>query len=460
MARPCLRHPPATRGIDRDARAARHPHRLLAGDVHGSDRHRRGREAAHAARRVGGTPCWPEPIVTVRALARVNLAAIERNVARIGRELAPGVALCAVVKADGYGHGAAPAARAALAGGAHWIAVVAATEARTLREAGIAAPILVMGALSAPELDVALAARADVVAWDERFVDAVAARGGGAVHVKLDTGMGRLGTRDPAQATRIAELAAATDGVRLAGLMTHFATADDRDDPFLGEQLARFAAWVGPLREAHPGIVAHAANSAATLRDPATHFDLVRVGVAIYGLDPFHEDPATRDLEPALALESWVSVVKPVAAGESAGYGRRFVARAPTHVATLPIGYGDGWRRALTNNADVLVRGARHPLVGTVSMDNVTVDVGSPAAAATGDAAVLIGAQGDERITAEEVASRLGTINYEITCALLPRVPRAYHHDGEPQATGARPPAAADGARAATPAATGADRRP
>ena len=369
---------------------------------------------------------------TVRALARVNLAAIERNVARLRRELAPATSLCAVVKADGYGHGAVPSARAALAGGARWLAVVAAGEAAQLRAAGIDAPVLVMGALSATELDVALAARAAVVAWDVDFVAEVAARGGGAVHVKLDTGMGRLGTRDARAATRVAEAAAAADGVVLEGAMTHFATADERGDAFFGEQLERFAAWAPALQRAHPRIVLHAANSAATLRDRGAHFDLVRTGIAIYGLDPFGEDPAARDLEPALELRSYVGAVKPMAPGESAGYGRRFVATAPTAVATLPIGYGDGVRRGLTNNADVLVGGRRRPLVGTVSMDNVAVEIGSPAAAAVGDAAVLIGAQGGERITAEEVARRLDTINYEVTCGLLARVPRSYHRDGEP----------------------------
>ena len=368
----------------------------------------------------------------VRALARVNVAAIERNVVRLRRELAPRTAFCAVVKADGYGHGAVPAARAALAGGATWLAVAAAAEAAELRAAGIEEPILVMGALSDAELDVALGARADVVAWHADFVAAVAARGGGAVHVKLDTGMGRLGTRDAAQAGRAVEAAAATDGVRLAGAMTHFATADERGDAFLGEQLERFEAWVGEVRAVHPEVLVHAANSAATLREARAHFDLVRAGVAIYGMDPFGEDPAARDLEPALELRSYVAEVKPVAPGESAGYGRRFVAREPTHLATLPIGYGDGVRRGLTNNADVLVGGVRRPLVGTVSMDNVTVDVGTPPAAVIGDDAVLIGAQGAERITAEEVARRLQTINYEVTCGLLPRVPRAYHRDGTP----------------------------
>jgi alanine racemase len=373
--------------------------------------------------------------VAVRALARVNLAAIERNAARMRRALdagATGAALCAVVKADGYGHGAVPSARAALAGGATWLAVAAAGEAAELRAAGLDAPILVMGALSPAELDIALEAGADVVAWDEAFVAGVAARGGGAVHVKLDTGMGRLGTRDPAAATRVAQAAEATEGVRLAGAMTHFATADERDDGFFAEQLDRFTAWAPGLKAAHPAIVVHAANSAGTLRGPAAHFDMVRCGVALYGLDPFGEDAAARELEPALELHSYVSAVKPIAAGESAGYGRRFIATTPTHTATVPIGYGDGVRRALTNNLDVLVRGARRPLVGTVSMDNITLDVGRPPAAAVGDPAVLIGAQGDERISAEEIARRLETINYEVTCGLLPRVPRLHHHDGDP----------------------------
>jgi alanine racemase len=370
--------------------------------------------------------------VAVRALARVNLAAIERNVTRMRRELRPHVSLCAVVKADGYGHGALPAARAALAGGANWLAVAAATEAAALRDADIDAPILVMGALSERELDIALEAVADVVAWNERFIGLVADRGGGAVHVKLDTGMGRLGTRDPALATRVADAALAAPGVTFAGAMTHFATADERGDAFMGKQLERFLRWVTPLRAAHPEIYVHAANSAATLRDAATHLDMVRVGLALYGLDPFGEDPSAHGLEPALELRSRVAAVKPIAPGESAGYGRRFVARKPTNLATLPIGYGDGVRRALTNNAEVLVGGARRPLVGTVSMDNVTVDVGRSATVAVGDDAVLIGRQGEQRITAEELARRLDTINYEITCGLLPRVPRAYHRDGEP----------------------------
>ena len=250
------------------------------------------------------------------------------------------------------------------------------------------------------------------------------------VHVKLDTGMGRLGTRDPEEATRVAEEVAAAPHLRLAGAMTHFATADEPGDEFMAEQLERFVAWARPLRARHPGILLHAANSAATLRDAATHLDLVRPGVAIYGLDPFQADPAEHDLEPALELRSYVAEVKPIAPGQSAGYGRRFVAREPTTLATVPIGYGDGVRRALSDNADVLVGGRRRPLRGTVSMDNITLDLGPHPDVRRGDEAVLIGTQGEERILAEEWARRLATINYEITCAIGPRVPRAYHRDG------------------------------
>jgi alanine racemase len=363
----------------------------------------------------------------LRALARVNVAAIERNVARLRRELRAGAELCAVVKSDGYGHGAAAAAHAALAGGAMWLAVATAGEAAQVRAAGLDAPLVVLGALSPEELDAALAARADVVAWREELVAAVAARGGGRVHVKLDTGMGRLGTRDPEEATRVAEAAAASPSIELVGAMTHLATADELGDAFFGEQLARFEAWALPLRERHPGLLLHAANSAALLRDAASHFDLVRAGVAIYGLDPFQEDAAARGLEPALELASYVAEVKPCATGESAGYGRRFVAAQDTVIATVPIGYGDGVSRALTNNAELLVGGRRFALVGTVSMDNVALDLGADGGGVRrGDEALLIAAG----LPAEEMARRLGTINYEITCSLTARVPRAYHRDG------------------------------
>jgi alanine racemase len=345
--------------------------------------------------------------VSSRAVARIDLGAIERNCSRLPKPL------CAVVKANAYGHGMAPAAEAALAGGAEWLAVATAEEAAELRVAGIDARLLVMGALTAAELRTAIEADADVVAWTEEVAEAAPR-----VHVKLDTGMSRLGTKDRELALR---LAARPNAV---GLMTHFATADEPGDDLFGRQLEVFSAFVSQV--GRDELIVHAANSAAALRDPASHFDLVRCGIAVYGLDPFQEDPAAHQLEPALSLHSWVASVRRLEAGESAGYGRRWRAEGPTWLATVPIGYGDGWRRDLTNNADVLIRGRRHPLVGAVSMDNVTVALGRDTDVELGDEVVLIGRQGDERVLAEEVARRLGTINYEVTTGLLPRVRREH----------------------------------
>jgi alanine racemase len=346
----------------------------------------------------------------VRAQARIDAGAIERNCARL-RAIA-GTRLCAVVKADGYGHGALTAARAARRGGAEWLAVATAQEAAHLREAGVGGRILVMGALSLEEAPIALAADADVVVWRRVFLDRLP--DGARVHVKLDTGMGRLGTRDAGEALDVAREAQRRG--MLAGAMTHFATSDD-DPAYAREQLAAFRAFLDGLPA---GIVRHAANSAAAIGIPESRLDMVRCGIAVYGLDPFQRDPFAHGLAPALTLASYVAEVKPTAPGQSVGYGRRYVARRPTTIATLPIGYADGVRRGLTDNADVLIGGRRRPVVGTVSMDNITVE----ADARRGEEAILIGAQGDERILAEEWARRLGTINYEITCGISARVPR------------------------------------
>ena len=340
-----------------------------------------------------------------RALAKVDLGAIERNCARLPKPL------CAVVKANGYGHG--PVADAALAGGATRLAVATADEARELREQGVDAPVLVLGALTGDELRVALEADADVVAWTDEVAEAAPR-----VHVKLDTGMGRLGTKDREQALRLAARP------NVAGLMTHFATADEPGDDLFPAQLEAFRDFVEAV--GRDDLIAHAANSAAALRDPASHFDMVRCGIAIYGMDPFHEDPAAHGLEPALSLHSWVAAVRRFEPGDSAGYGRRWTAAERCWVGTVPIGYGDGWRRGLTNDCDVLIRGRRHPVVGTVSMDSVTVALGADTDVEVGDPVVLIGSQGEERILAEEVARRLGTINYEVTTGLLPRVRREH----------------------------------
>jgi len=371
----------------------------------------------------------------LRAQARVNLAAIERNCARLRSVAGADTLLCAVVKANAYGHGAVPVARAAQAGGARWLAVAGADEAVELRAAGIEGPILTMGALSADELPVALEAGADVVAWRIGFVKAVRAwaRASGRrarVHVKLDVGMGRLGVRDADELLGIAREVDAAPELELVGAMTHLPCADV-DAERTAVEVERFRAFGERLRAVRPDALLHAGNSAATLGLPAARLDMVRCGVAIYGLDPFGRDAGEHGLEPALELRSYVGALKPLAAGESVGYGATFVAREPTWIATLPIGYGDGWRRAFSDNADVLIGGRRRPLVGRVSMDNVTVDVGSdPAGVVEGDEAVLLGGAGPQRVTAEELARRIDTINYEITTALTARPTRVYHRDG------------------------------
>jgi alanine racemase len=380
----------------------------------------------------------PEPESPLRAVAEIDLGAVERNCRALKERLSGDAQLCAVVKADAYGHGMAGCAAAALAGGATWLAVATADEARELRELQPEARILTMGALSAEELKIALAAGADVAVWRPEFARYVSERAAASserarVHVKHDSGMGRLGEPDSDAVLALAAKVAADPNLELAGVWTHFATADEpaqidaagtADNDYFDEQLRRFTALAERVRAEHPDCLLHAANSAALLRDPTSHFDMARCGIAVYGLDPFHRDPREHGLEPALSLHSYVADVKRFVAGTSAGYGRRWTASEDTWVGVLPIGYGDGVRRGLTNNADVLVGGRSHPLVGTVSMDNVTIDLGPETNVEPGAPAVLIGTQGGETILAEEVAARLETINYEVTCGISARVPR------------------------------------
>jgi len=364
----------------------------------------------------------------MRAVALIDAGAVERNCARLAEALGE-AELCAVIKADGYGHGADVCANAALAGGATRLAVATAREAEQVGRRFPGVSLLTMGALSSDEVKVALSAGAEVALWREGFRGLVSERARAMgrparVHVKFDSGMGRLGTKDAAEAIELCRACAEDPGLNLTGLWTHFATADDRDSEYFDRQLHAFTELAEQVRAEHPGILVHAANSAAVLRDSASHFDMARCGIAVYGLDPFGEDPHAQGLEPALELRSYVADVKRFEAGESAGYGQTWKAERQTCVAVLPIGYGDGVRRALSNNAEVLIGGRRHPLVGNVSMDNITVDLGPGTEIEPGADAVLIGAQGEERILAEELAERIGTINYEVSCGISARVPR------------------------------------
>jgi alanine racemase len=364
-----------------------------------------------------------------RAVARIDFEAIQANCARLKAELGAGAELCAVVKADGYGHGADGCANAALAGGATRLAVATATEAEQVGRRLQHIPLLTMGALSAAEVDTVLSAGSEVAVWHEDFrrllADRARAQGRPArVHVKYDSGMGRLGNTDPEAVLALARACDADPSLQLAGVWTHFATADEPDSAFFDEQLGRFEAVAAAVKAEFPAATAHAANSAAVFRDRRSHFDMARCGIAIYGLDPFQGDPAEHGLAPALSLRSYVADVKRFAAGASAGYGQTWIAGEETCVGVVPLGYGDGVRRGLGNNAEVLIGGRRYPVVGTVSMDNITIDLGAGTVVVPGDEAVLIGSQGEDAIRAEELAARLDTINYEVTCGISARVPR------------------------------------
>ena len=373
----------------------------------------------------GGRPAWAE----------VDLDAVAANVATMGAVAEP-AALCAVVKADGYGHGAVAVARTALAAGASWLAVAMPAEAAVLRSAGIAAPVLVLSEPSPTELDavVALGLRATVYRADvvEALAKAVARAGADPlpVHLKVDTGMHRVGA-DPADALALARAVAERPELLLEGVWTHCAVADEPGHPFTAVQAGRFDAVVAQLAAAglRPPLV-HAANSAATLDVPGLRHDLVRCGITLYGLDPSPALHGRVGLRPALTLKAEVSLVRVVPAGDGVSYGLRHRCRADTVVATVPLGYADGVPRKLGEvGAEVLVGGRRRPVAGTVTMDQLLVDCGPPGAGAAvraGDEVVLIGGQGGQCVGADEWADRLDTIAYEVVCAISARVPRRY----------------------------------
>ena len=363
--------------------------------------------------------------------AEIDLSATAHNVRHVKRLVGPQVEVMAVVKAEAYGHGALEISRAALQAGATWLGVAALNEALPLRQAGIAAPILVFGwtpgwlARQAIENDVAVA-MFDLDTAGEFSRAAQTAGRRARVHVKINTGMNRLGLA-PDEAAGVIQRMAALDGLCLEGIFTHFARNDEVDRSFTDVQIGRFTQVLSEIERRGLSLpIRHAANSPGILFYPEIHFDLVRLGIAMHGLDPSPEKPLPPGFRPALTLKTLVSQVQHLPPGSPVSYGGTYVTQRRERIAVLPIGYADGLRRAPRNWGEVLVRGRRAPIVGRVCMDQCMIEVTHIPDVRQGDEVVLIGAQGEDRIRAEDVAEKLGTNNYETVSMIMARIPRVY----------------------------------
>jgi alanine racemase len=362
----------------------------------------------------------------------IDLSAIGHNTQMFKHIIGPDVRVLVSLKADAYGHGALRVARTVVRNGAEWLGVATVSEAAPLRQAGVDAPILVFGYIAPWQAReaVRMNLRATVFTPElARALSQAATDLGGQmrVHIKVDTGMARLGIRaeDIEGVIRFCEATQALPGLSVEGVFTHFATADSADQSYALRQWERFERVLAALdaRGLRPPIV-HAANSAAALTLPQARYDMVRPGIAIYGLAPSDETPLPEGFRPALAFKTQVAQVKEIPPGEGISYGATYITTAPTRIAVLPVGYADGFRRAPSNWGEVLVRGQRAPLLGRVCMDQCMIDVTNIPGVRQGDEVVLIGRQGDDELTADEVARKLGTIAYEVTAELLARVPR------------------------------------
>jgi alanine racemase len=369
------------------------------------------------------------------AWAEVDLAAVRHNASLLAALVAP-AQLCAVVKASGYGHGSVPVAKAALDGGAGWLAVALVEEGSVLRAHGVEAPILLLSEPPVEAMEQVVELGLTPTLYTEHGVEAAAKAVGSAgatpmaVHVKVDTGMHRVGAT-PGGTVAVVQAVAARPELAFGGLWTHFAVADEPGHPFTDEQCTRFDSVIQRLADLglRPPLV-HAANSAGALAHPGARLDMVRCGIALYGVAPSPALAAVHavdGLRPALSLRARVSFVKRVPAGEAVSYGLRRPLDREVTVATVPVGYADGvpWRLGVAGG-EVLIGGRRRPLAGSVTMDQILVDCGDDSGVLPGDEVVLIGRQGTEQITAWDWASRVGTIAYEVLCGIGPRVPKVY----------------------------------
>ena len=375
-----------------------------------------------------------------RAWAEIDLSAIGANLDQIRRSIPRETKLLLVLKADAYGHGSVPVARTALSHGAHMLGVGDSTEALELRDAGIEAPILILGAIVDGEMEQVITHRITACmhsAKRARILAAVADAMGRkvSVHLKVDTGMGRLGVM-PSAALDVAREIRSHPALHLEGICTHLGDSEEPGDPFTLAQLASFDEVVARVEEeTGPVPLKHAACSAAILSHPASCLNMVRPGIAVYGIHFWTKAPPRIPLRPALSLKTQVVFLKDLPAGAPVGYARTHVTEQPTRIAILPIGYNDGYSFLFSNRAEVLLRGRRARVIGRVSMDYTTVDVTGIPGVEVGEEAVLIGRQGKESIPVEELSRIKGTIPYEITCTLGRRVRRVYLEGGARQPT-------------------------
>ena len=374
-----------------------------------------------------------------RGYALIHLDAIENNLNLIRSKIGPDTRVIGVIKADGYGHGAVMIAGMMERREEIWgYAVATWEEALELRRNDCHKPILILGYVF-PDVYAQIIAeeiRMTVFTVEEAAaLSEIAHRTGhkAYVHIKVDTGMSRIGIRPDTGSVDLVRSIAALPGIAVEGIFTHFACADESDQSRVREQFGRYRAFLKELEEAGIRIpMKHCANSAAIMLLPEAGMDLVRAGITVYGLQPSEEiADACVGLIPALEFKSHVAYVKTVPAGTAVSYGGTYVTGHETRIATIPIGYADGYARGLSNRGSVLIRGMRHPVIGRICMDQFMVDVSADPAVAIGDEVTLIGADGAERITLEEVGALSGRFHYEFACGISKRIPRIYQKDGK-----------------------------
>ncbi len=367
--------------------------------------------------------------------AEIDLSAIDKNIKNILNHTRP-AGVMAVVKANGYGHGALEVGKQALKSGAQYLAVALPEEGVALRQNDISAPVLVFAGLFPEQADMMVKHDLEATVYTHDQLQALTRAAAknettAVVHIKVDTGMGRVGV--PWQnALAFIRKAQHQPHIRIQGLYTHFATSDEKDKTYAYLQLNRFQTVVEECRQAKIQIpIIHAANSGAILDVPESYFDIVRPGVMMYGYYPSPDTTESIQIHPAMTLTTKVLHIKTVPQDTYVSYGRLYRTTESTRIATLPIGYADGYNRALTNQTHALIRGTRYPVVGRVCMDLIMVDVGNNTEISSGDPVVLYGQQGSETISIQDIASKLDTIPYEVTCWISNRVPRLYKNSKE-----------------------------